>query len=143
MKHTLSQRDVDFMSALRHTVLAWNDTKPPTLGNAIIKVLAGPAPRFYVEYETAYRYVSLAIRDRLPHRVYGRRRQMWNDLAGKVLGVMSRGKGCSMACALVDVLENETAPSFYISYWWARKIYHRYLMLGRTSRNCLKFKSIS
>ncbi len=134
MKHTLSRRDVDFMSALRHEVLAWDDTQPPTLMAVVLKVLGKPAPRFYVDYETAYRNVSLAMRDLLPHRLTGRRRQMWMDLAGMVLAVMSTNSGYSMSQALVDVLETREAPSFYISSSWAIRIYHNYRSISRSMK---------
>lgn len=134
MTHTLSRRDVDFMSALRKEVLTWDDSRPPTLKTAVIKVLGKPAPRFYVEYETAYRNVSLAMRDRLPHRLTGRRRQMWMDLAGMVLAVMSANKGYTMSQALVEVLETRKAPSFYISSAWAVKIYQAYRSISRSMK---------
>ncbi len=131
MKHTISQRDVDFMSALRHEVLAWDGSQPPTLRNVVARVLEKPAPRFYVEYETAYRYVSLAMRDCLPHKLTGRRRKMWNDLAGMVSDIMSRDTSVTLSGALVEVLETREAPSFYISGQWAVKIYYVYLSISR------------
>lgn len=134
MQHTLSLRDVDFMSALRKEVLTWDDSQPPTLKSAVLKVLGRPAPRFYVEYETAYRNVSLAMRDRLPHRLTGRRRQMWIDLAGMVLAVMSANPGYTMSQALVEVLETRKAPSYYISSAWAIKIYLTYRSISRSMK---------
>lgn len=65
-----------------------------------------PAPRFYVEYETARRFVSLILRDKCPkcRKVYYDLAERFRELYGTKLDFTP----------LLDMIE-EPAPSFYLS----------------------------
>lgn len=89
-------------------------------------------PEFYVTYETAYRYVGLALRGALPLRGNGLRRQQWTDIASRVRAIMESRPDFSMGRALVEVIDAGDTPSFYLSYPPALSLYYR--LIGSTCR---------
>ena len=130
MNYTTKQRNHDLMNAVHKAVATWNgDT--PSVNEIIRKVLNSPAPTFYVSYETAYRYVSLAMRHKLPHNINSNRRRMWIDLAARVSAIMHDNPSYTYAKALLSVLEGEHAPSFYITTLTATRIYYNMLQKSK------------
>ncbi len=124
MNYTTFKRNAHFMAAVERAAAA-EGTKEPNIAKIIRQVINGPAPEFYVSYETAYRYVSLALRGALPTEMSSTRTRQWNDLADRVRKVMSRNRGKSCAAALVEVMERGNAPSFYLTPSSALALYYR------------------
>lgn len=129
MNHTLRQRNIDFMKAVRTACNNWSGYPDPTTRQIIRYVLTVPAPRFYVKFETAYRVLTRIEHGGLPDNINKQRRQMWIDIATLVFDYMKTHPGCTLGYALIQVLENETAPSFYMTEWSARSLY--YNLIGK------------
>lgn len=125
MNHTFQQRNIDFMKAVRRAYAEWDAPQPPTVDQLIKKVLDGRAPRFYVSFETAYKTLTYIDRNGLPKNINNLRKQMWVDLASRVVEYMTRHPSCNRARALIEIIENQDAPSFYITEPTARSLYYR------------------
>lgn len=123
MNNTTTRRNAHFMAAVNKTVAEWGG-KTFSLNNILAKVIDSPAPEFYVTYDTAYRYVSLAMNGNLPNTEKGTRRRQWLDLASRVKATMRRHPHLSRAKALQLVLEHGQAPSFYLSLTSAATLYY-------------------
>lgn len=122
MSNTHSQRNADFMAAVR-SQLKPGDSGCRSTAAVIDRVRQSPAPRFYVEYETAYKAVCRVLSHR-SHPDFDRVRQcQWHDIALCVKHVRRRNPRMSVGRALVDVLELCPAPSYYLSHDRALKIY--------------------
>ncbi len=134
MNYTLLQRNADFMRAFRTVWAAW-DGPEPTIADIINKVVSMPAPKFYVNYETAYKFVGRALNDKLPAGNRGSRRQMWHDLASRVSAVRTCYPHISLGLALVYVMDVEGAPSFYLTQKSATALYYK---LKRINNQSLK-----
>lgn len=136
--YTLTQRNTDFMKAVRRETILLNDSGfLPDVAAVIEKVLAGKAPQFYVDYETAYRYVSLARRGLLSSAIKGQRRQQWKDLAARVDDMMASHPEWTFARALVEAIDQGDAPSWYMSPDYARRLYFKLRREGYIARNTL------
>ena len=127
MKHTIQQRDIDFMNAIRTALDDWDDNRLPSIGAIIRRATAGPAPRFYTDFKTAYNTITRMHLTGLPRCINSNKQQMWIDLATLVFDYMNTHHGCTIAYALAHVLENQPAPSFYLSVTTARAIYYRFV----------------
>jgi len=127
MNYTLAQRNADFMSAVRHATAAWSGKEEPTVTCIIRKVINNGAPGFYVKYETAYRFVCLVLRNRLPLNINGVRRRQWDEIADRVRKTMTDHPDYSIGQALVEVIDAGNAPSFYLSFASAKSLYYRLL----------------
>lgn len=136
--YTLAQRNTDFMQAVR---TCWKNMaavgKTKGIDEIIMDVISGPAPEFYVTYETAYRYVSLARRGMLPQSLTRRRRQMWLDLNRRVHKIMKEKPEWCYGRALVEAIDMGNAPSWYLDARYARQLYYKLLREGTVRRRTL------
>ncbi len=122
MHYTQISRNNDFLAACNAMVCAWPEEEGiPSVDTVIRKVLAGGAPRFYVGYEQAYRRVcNPGFYIRVQPRTI--QQQLWHDFYLRVCERRLKG-GVSLAQAVADVIEREPAPSFYLSFDTARRLY--------------------
>ncbi|MCM1448893.1 MAG: hypothetical protein NC082_00980 [Clostridiales bacterium] len=125
MTDTTKMRDHDLVRAIKNTAMNWESDEIPSIDMVIAKVLNNSAPRFYVNYETAYRYVSRAMRNTKCLSDKGRRRGQWADMARQVEIVMKLNRGTSLSEALTTVIEHGVAPRFYITPKSARTVYFK------------------
>ena len=136
--YTLIQRNTDFMLAIR---TAWkrkaDDGDVPPIEDIIDEVISGEAPEFYVTYETAYRYVSLARRGMLPQSLTGKRHRMWMDLCDRVADIMAKNSDWSYGRALVEAIDMGNAPCWYLESKYARQLYFTLLKEGTVKRRTL------
>lgn len=124
MNKALKRRNAHFMAAVKRTAAAWEGTDVEV--SRIIEAAAtGPAPEFYVTFDTARRYISLTMRNKLPKSMSDTRRRMWIDLTAKVTALMKRRSSLTISDALSTVLASKPAPSFYITPQYARNLYYK------------------
>ncbi|MDE6154311.1 MAG: hypothetical protein K2G21_09245 [Muribaculaceae bacterium] len=123
MNYTLFKRNAHFMAAVERAAAAQG--KNQNLQEAIRHVINSPAPEFYVNYDTAYRNVSLAIRGKLPKTKSPTRNRQWNDIIRRVREVMSQKPDKTIGAALSEVLEHGNAPSFYLTMNTAIGLYYQ------------------
>lgn len=129
--YTLIQRNADFMARVRQEWRMVSESGRRDSIRAIIeRVVKGSAPEFYVSYETAYRYISLARRGELPFKKAGNRYRMWSDLAVRVDAIMTEHKEWNYARAIVEAIDRGNAPSWYMDPEYARTLYFKLLREG-------------
>lgn len=124
MRTLLQRRNRDFMVAFRRVASTLMGEGQPTVADIIRKVLEGDAPAFYVGFEYAYSKVCRIIsgRNRAPTTLRGR---LWHDLGEKVQAIMQDYPKMTIADALMKVLETSRAPSFYLRFDTALRLYYR------------------
>lgn len=133
MYDTTQRRHRDFMRAFRREVQEWNGETEMSTADIIKRVLAGGAPRFYTEYETAARKVGPVLSGRAgePRSLKGR---MWQDMAERVRARRELQPDLSISQAIVDIIDNDEAPSFYLTFKTAHRLYYRCLARRRAER---------
>ena len=136
--YTLIQRNTDFMNAVRSQWRAMAEAGESTAIEKVIEaVINSQAPEFYVTYETAYRFVSLARRGCLPQSMDGRRYRMWHDLNDRTNKIMENNPQWSYGRALVEAIDMGNAPSWYLEPGYARQLYYSILHEGTVKRRTL------
>lgn len=132
MLNTTTRRYRDFMTACRREAQAWNGDHTPTVNDIIRRVISGGAPRFYTSYDTAIRRVChyLSGKNTPPDSLKGR---MWRDITERVAVRREADPTLSISQAVINVLDEDEAPSFYLSFFSARSTYFRVRALRRLS----------
>lgn len=125
MNDTTRERDRDLVGEIKRVGMEWEGPEPLNIDRVIEKVLSGCTARFYVNYDTAYRYVSRALRNRGCLNDTGQRRGQWVDMARQVEIVWKSRPHLSYIDALSIVIENGVAPRFYLTHKSARTIYFK------------------
>ena len=96
-------------------------------------LLLNSLPHFYTGYETALHRVSRYLRDRNAP-VSTLRHRMWRDMAERVAERRKKNPKLTISQAVIDVIDEEDAPSFYLSFFSGRRAYFRYKALRRSER---------
>lgn len=133
MLDTTMRRYRDFVNACNRELQSRSGDTPPTLDEIVKKVLSGRAPHFYTGYETALHRVSRYLRDRNAP-VSTLRHRMWRDMAERVAERRKKNPKLTISQAVIDVIDEEDAPSFYLSFFSGRRAYFRYKALRRSER---------
>lgn len=128
MYNNIQQRNRDLVAAIKREL----KKSSVSLGEAIERVVAGPAPRYYVAFDTA---VENYYRMNAGKRVGGRRMAQWAEIKEKTDALVARGE--YLLTAITAVLEQGPASSFFIgrrtamSAWqearrWERELKHTF-----------------
>lgn len=127
MNTLLQRRNRDFMSAFKQALSRLMKHGEPTVEQVILELLDGEAPAYYVSYDYAYAMVCAVIKGQL-RVTTSLRNRMWFDLAGEVRRIMREASyPISIADALIVALETCPAPSFYLTFNSARRLYYHLL----------------
>ena len=133
MNYTIERRNSDFTKAVNAEL--WRTAGDGSkLGEVIKRVAEGEAREYYVNYETAYRWVCQGLRGNFPCVEDSHKRRKWRELTRKVLEKMHQKPWYSIALALVEVLDNEKASSYFMNYETARWVYYCTMRRQRKSR---------
>ena len=124
MNYSFARRDTDFMAAFSRMAAEWKGPEPPTVDDIIRRVVAGGAPSFYLSYERASRVASDIIAGRVRPGKSLRWRK-WADFAGLVRARLADNPGMSIGLAVMLTAEQAEAPSFYLTFHTARRLYFR------------------
>lgn len=135
MENILQQRDNDFVNVIRSAIANRDRDHKPSTSAIIRQVLSMPAPRYYVDFDTAYKAVSRIHENGLPRCVNSNKQQMWIDLATTVYDYLNTHPGSTRLDALGHILETCTAPSFYLSEATARIHYYRLIRQQKSNKN--------
>lgn len=100
----------------------------------IAAAAAGPAPRFYVSFENARRFVSLIIRGQKIPLVNKDKMAMYEELAKKYIArrkqLRKDGERYVNYTSLEEIIETP-APSFYTDAETLRCLFYQYMRLKR------------
>ena len=124
MNNTTTRRNAHFLAAVCRAA-ARRGVSGHDVAQIVSAVAAGPAPEFYISYDAARRYVSLALRNKLPKSLSPTRRQKWADITSRVTALRDRRPQLSVCEALAYVLATCHAPSFYIAPRSALNLYYK------------------
>lgn len=104
------------------------------MGDIIKAAAAGPAPRFYVSFENARRFVSLIIRGREIPLANKEKMAMYEELAKKYIArrkqLREDGERYVNYTLLEEIIESP-APSFYTDVETLRCLFYQYMRLKR------------
>ena len=104
------------------------------MGDIIAAAAAGPAPRFYVSFENARRFVSLIMRGKKIPLVNKDKMAMYEELAKKYIArrkqLRNDGERYVNYTLLEEIIETP-APSFYADAKTLRFLFYRYMRLKR------------
>ena len=119
------QRDEDFYRACcRELRGAIDSGKSYDTTRSLIKAtLQCQAPQFYVTHTSALRRLR-ELRSKNYRPTYGAKQRLWADLDARVSAV-ERRHGIDLSDALMRVLSDFRAPSFYLSTSTGEKIFRR------------------
>lgn len=138
MYDTSKRRRRDFMAAFRQALLKWNEATPPRVEDIILKIISGGAPHFYVDQERAIRISSAIISGRLvPYN--NLRGRMWRDFSERVRLRYEANPLLPFSQVVADVIEQEEAPSFYMTLGSATRFYYRCRKLGLSATSPHRF----
>lgn len=130
MGEYIEQRNRDFMRAFRDEMKAmYNRGESVNVEKVIEQVAKKEAPGYYVSYRYARRAVGDLI-ERGVIRKYkgGLRRHSRRDMMieiGRKCQLRMEQKGINLGRALVDVLVEEKASSFFMTKSYARQLYYK------------------
>lgn len=100
----------------------------------IAAAAAGPAPRFYVSFENARRFVSLIIRGKKIPLLNKKKMAMYEELAKKYIArrkqLREDGERYVNYVLLEEIIETP-APSFYADAETLRCLFYQYMRLKR------------
>ena len=104
------------------------------MGDIIAAAAAGPAPRFYVSFENARRFVSLIIRGKKIPLANKDKMAMYEELAKKYIArrkqLREDGERYVNYTLLEEIIETP-APSFYADSGTLRCLFYQYMRLKR------------
>lgn len=124
------QRNRDFMRAFRDEMKAmYNRGESVNVEKVIERVASREAPGYYVSYRYARRAVGDLIERGVIRKYKGgirrhSRRDMMIEIGQKCQLRMAQ-KGINLGRALVDVLVEEKASSFFMTKTYARQLYYK------------------
>ncbi|MBR6746058.1 MAG: hypothetical protein IKL83_01605 [Muribaculaceae bacterium] len=124
------QRNRDFMRAFRDEMKAmYNRGESVNVEKVIERVASREAPGYYVSYRYARRAVGDLIgRGVIANYSGGLRRHSRRDMMieiGQKCRLRMEQKGINLGRALVDVLVEEKASSFFMTKSYARQLYYK------------------
>ncbi len=127
------RRHDDFMTACRREAHNWDGDTPPSVDEIIRKVISGGAPRFYLSLDTALMKTGgyLSGKTPVPRTQQG---LMWRDFAERVGARLEADPELTLYQAITNTLNDDEAPSFYLTFNSARRLYYRYRARRRAQR---------
>lgn len=107
-----AERDRDFLNLCRHAIR--NSPEPLSEAELVSRVIHGPAPSYYVDYDYALHIVpriGRMSRDEASRRSHGR----WLEIYDRAREALADGHAASMTAAIAFVLAAGRASRFFIS----------------------------
>ena len=117
-----AERDRDFLNLCRHVVR--NSREPLSEAELVNRVIHGPAPGYYVDYDYALHIVpriGRMSREEASRRSHGR----WLEIYDRACEALAEGNAASMTAAIALVLARGMASRFFISEGTALNILHQ------------------
>lgn len=133
MNNTIKQRNQDFTQAVNALLWETRNYDGRKLEKAIRHVAENEASRYYMNYETAYRWVCRGLKGHLHCKEGSQKHKKWAELTLRVQQKMAEHPHCSIAMALVMVLDEGKASCYFMNYETARWVYYSTMRRHRHS----------
>lgn len=126
-KSIRTMRKKDVISTFFETMKETRKTNPLATQNEIIEVaVKSEAPRFYVTFENARRYISLMMRKKRLPLVNKNKMEMYKEIYNRYLKRIKETRNHYRYVILEKIIE-EPAPSFYLDEETFRGIVYKTL----------------